>query len=391
MRKPSRRRGGSLAVYVTSHGFGHLHRTAAVINRVPDDIPVTIRSHPDLFEQWRQRLLRPAELASYVSDAGVVGPPGDSAATDGPSTLRLAAQLHAEAMERLDDEVRLLRDAGTAAVLCDAPAVPLVAARRAGMGGFLLANFTWADIYAPYVRAASGEGAPLIAALRRAYRHATAAFRVEPALRMSWLRPQIEAGMVVNQARDRGADLRRLLSRPKTDKLVYLYLGRYGQSDLAWHRLEQFAARGIHFVSYHPAPSGEIENMHVVPSADWPGGDLVASCDAVVAKAGYGTVTEAMARGTPIIYPPRRGFAEFRALDRALRTWGGGVPVSERDFRALRLEHALGRALALVPGPPPYATDGAARIAAHLTALCRPEQLRRGGVTRRTETGRKTC
>ena len=28
-------RGGGVAVYVTSHGFGHLNRTAAVVNRIP--------------------------------------------------------------------------------------------------------------------------------------------------------------------------------------------------------------------------------------------------------------------------------------------------------------------------------------------------------------------
>ena len=52
-------------------------------------------------------------------------------------------------MARVDDDAGRLRDEGTAAVLCDAPPVPLVAARRAGIPGFLLANFTWAEIYAP--------------------------------------------------------------------------------------------------------------------------------------------------------------------------------------------------------------------------------------------------
>ena len=51
-----------LAVYVTSHGFGHLNRTAAVLNRIPPDVPVTIRSHPNLFDHWRERLTRPVEL-----------------------------------------------------------------------------------------------------------------------------------------------------------------------------------------------------------------------------------------------------------------------------------------------------------------------------------------
>ena len=47
----------------------------------------------------------------------------------------------------------------------------------------------------------------------------------------------MNAGMVVNQGKDRRAELRRLLGLKKSDKLVYLYVGRYGQSDLDWPRL----------------------------------------------------------------------------------------------------------------------------------------------------------
>ena len=63
---------GGLAVYVTSHGFGHLTRTAAVINRMPPEIPVTIRCHPNLFDHWRERLRRPAALEAQVTDVGAL-------------------------------------------------------------------------------------------------------------------------------------------------------------------------------------------------------------------------------------------------------------------------------------------------------------------------------
>ena len=107
--KPGRR-GEALAFYVTSHGFGHLNRTVAVIHRVPSELPVIIRSHPNLFAHWRERLTRPAELTAHVSDAGAINPPGDSTATDGPATLELATRVHAEAMARLDEEAQRLRD-----------------------------------------------------------------------------------------------------------------------------------------------------------------------------------------------------------------------------------------------------------------------------------------
>ena len=130
-------------------------------------------------------------------------------------------------------------------------------------------------------------------------------------------------------------------------------------------------AQGVHFLGYQPEPQGKPDNLHLLPSADWPGGDLIASSHAIVAKAGYGTVCEAMARGTPMIYPPRSCFAEYRSLDRALRSWGGGVPISSRDFFALKLDRALTLALEIRPGPAPYPTDGAKQIASHLVSLCR--------------------
>lgn len=362
---------GGLAVYVTSHGFGHLNRTVAVINRLPPELPVVIRCHPDLFAHWGERLRRPAALEPHVADAGAVSPQGQSKAIDGAATLARAARVHAEAMSRIDADVRSLRTEGTAAVLCDAPAVPLVAARRAGIPGFLLANFTWDQIYAPHARKLGGEALAFVRSLRAASRDATAIFRTEPALPMSGPAPVIEVGMVVTPGRDRSAELRGRLGLGPAERLVYFYVGRYGQEGLGWDRLRRLGDRGSHFVGFHPAPVGPLENLHVVPAAEWTGADLAASADAVVAKAGYGTACEAMVAGTPLIYPPRIGFAEHRALARALAAWGGGVPASARAFAELRLERLLDRAFALHPGPPPFPADGAARVAVYLERICR--------------------
>jgi hypothetical protein len=359
---------GGLAVYVTSHGFGHLNRTAAVLNRLASDIPIVVRCQADLFDHWRERLRRPARFEPQVSDVGALNPAGDSAATDGAATLALAARVHAEAMARVDSEADRLRNEGTAAVLCDAPAPPLVAARRAGIPGFLLANFTWADIYAPHARRLGGDAPAFVADLRRAYRQATAIFRAEPALKLDEIAPLIEVGMVVTPGHDRRAELRARLGLASTDKIVSFYVGRYGQADLGWDRLGRLD--GVHFVSFRPAPVAPLANFHVVPADDWTGADLAASADAIVAKAGYGTACEAMVAGTPLIYPPRVGFAEHRALDRALRAWGGGLPASARDFADLRLEPLLRRAFALRPGPSPFPADGAARVAERLAQTC---------------------
>ncbi len=369
---------GGLVVYVTSHGFGHLNRTVAVINQMPLDVPVTIRCHPNLFNHWRERLRRPAELEAHVSDAGAVNPPGDSAATDGEATLALASRVHAEAMARIDEEIQSLRDLQPGAVLCDVPPVPLVAARRANVPGFLLANFTWADIYAPHAKTLGPEARALVSELRSAYRQASGVFRAEPAMRMADFdrHEVIDVGMVVTPGHDRGKELRSRLGLDAKAKLVYWYVGRYGQADLVWERMTALGAQGIHFVGFHGAPGGQPSNLHIVRPEEWTGADLAASADVVVAKAGYGTTCEAMVAGTPMIYPPRAGFAEHRVLDRALRGWNGGLPATSREFASLQIDRLLERAFALEAQQPPFRADGASRVAERLTQSCRTSPRR---------------
>ena len=375
----SQSRRGGIAVYVTSHGFGHLNRSVAAINKIPLNLPVVIRSDPSLFDHWRERLQRPADLEPHSSDAGALNPPGDSAATDGPGTLLRAAEVHARALPEVDAEAARLRDDGTAVVLCDAPPLPLVAAQRAGIPGLLLANFTWAEIYAAHARKAGTDtGRATVRAVQAAYKHASAVLRAAPGLRIRGVAPIIDVGMVVTPGVDRRVELRESLGIDPTAKVVYFYVGRYGQADLGWDRLREFA--GIHFVGFHPAPTDPLPNLHVVPATRWTGADLAASADAIVAKAGYGTVCEAMAAQVPFLYPPRTGFAEHRALDQALRTWGGGYPISSRDFRDFRLARPLAAAFAARPGPPPFPTDGADRVVATLLAAIRdPAAYRRPG------------
>lgn len=362
---------GGLVVYVTSHGFGHLNRTVAVLNRIPASIPIAIRCHRNLFDHWRERLNRPADLAHHLSDIGAINPQGDSQTTDGKATLDLAERVHRQCLDRLDEEAEVLRGHAPGAVLCDAPAFPLLAAQRAGAPAYLLANFTWADIYAPHARALSPTAERFVGELRRAYKTALGVFRAAPALAMRYLKPRIEVGMVVSAGKDRGNELRRDLGLGRAEKLVYFYIGRYGQANLAWERIEKLEARGIHFVGFHAAPAGPMANFHAIKPTLWTGADLAASCDAIVAKAGYGTVCEAMAARTPIVYPPRSGFAEHRALDRALKRWGAGVPISSRDFATLNLEKALDRALGIQAGPPPFPTAGAQSVADHLIQTIR--------------------
>ena len=348
MRRPPSRTGG-LAVYVTSHGFGHLNRTAAVLNRGSRG-----RSDHDQVEP---------ESVSRTGVSGCGGRPSSSRlsrtrarsirrAIARPPTDRRRLRWRREFMPRRSCGSTTRSSAwcgkSNAAVLCDAPALPLLAARRARIPGFLMSNFTWADIYAPVRPECRRRGArirpPAAGGLPEC---ATATFRVEPALRMSWLPPVWNAGMVVNQVKDRGVELTAIARPQEVGRSWFTCMS--GDMARAISTGRGWAVHGGRRRAFRDVSSParrRPSNLHAVSSPDWPGGDLIASCDVVFAKAGYGTACEAMASGTPLIYPPRHGFAEHRSLDRCLRDWGGGVPISSREFRSLRLNRALERALA---------------------------------------------
>jgi hypothetical protein len=357
-----------IVYYVTSHGFGHLNRAAAVVEALPPNISILVRTHRDLFPRWRESVRRRCELQEGVFDCGAVHPPGESSLVDPYATLAKYKRVHATALERLHDEVDFLRRNSIAAVVTDIAPLPLRAAREAGIPGVLVANFTWADIFANYVGNRSSAHRELLREMRHEYAQASLYIRAQPAME-SHVNVQVcDVGLVTRRGRKRRSELIRELGLSRSSPLVYMYVGRYGQDDMAWENLARLS--DFQFVSYHPLPV-RFPQWHVLDPVRWPFRDVAASVDAMVAKAGYGTVTDAMTHRTPLIFPPRFGFAEHRVLVAGLRRWGGGISIGTRDFKQLRLRQALDHACKLRPKPAPWPIDGARRCARAILDLGR--------------------
>jgi len=350
----------AIVYYVTSHGFGHLNRAAAVVAALPRQTRVVVKTHQNQFAAWRQSAARPCELIEGVFDCGTVHPPGESSLVDRLASLDAYERIHTAAAARLEAEVDFLRRGRFDAVVSDIAPLPLRAARSAGIPGILVANFTWQQIYEPYARRLSARHRPMVREMEQEYREASLVLQAQPSLALEGFDRVRDVGLVARRGRPRGAELRAALGIPRSTRLVYMYVGRYGQHDMDWTNLARLG--GYHFVSYHAA--GEARpNWHVLDPAAWPARDLAASVDVMVAKAGYGTATDAMIHRTPLVFPPRTGFAEHRVLAASLVRWGGGVPISTRDFKQLNLSRSLARATALRPPRPPWPSDGARRCA----------------------------
>jgi hypothetical protein len=96
--------------------------------------------------------------------------------------------------------------------------------------------------------------------------------------------------------------------------------------------------------------------------------DLLASCDVVVTKPGYGTFTECACNAIPVLYVARRDWPEEPYLTTWLVRHGRAREVTRFTLETGELGDDLA-ALAALPTPPPPVPSGAAEAAEYLAGL----------------------
>ena len=355
----------ALCYYITGHGFGHAIRTVQVLKALPPNLPLILKTTAP------ERLFR-EELAGrefdYISaeyDCGCLQ--SDSVTVLRRETLTRYGEIAERNAAHLPDEIAFLKERGVRCVASDVPSFPLYAAKQTGIPGIAVANFTWHDIYAEYVQIP--EDAALLAQMASEYAAATVAL-VTPlnVPTVGDVFPNVNrVPLVARKGSSVGEALKAALDIPADKHLALLYLGGWGL-DIDWPALEQW--RDWVFLLDRPLPQA-LSNVRFFDSNLWHYADVAASVEAVVSKAGYGTLTECIANSVPLIYLPRHGFVEHEALVRGMMPWGGGVEIAEEDFFAGDWGQALDAALAARPDPNVYPTNGAKMIADKLEEFCR--------------------
>ena len=356
----------TLCYYVTGHGYGHAIRTTQVINALPPQIPVILKTTVPqrlLQEELRNRVFETI-VAEY--DCGCVQP--DSVTILRRETLDRYREIARASDSALESEVRFLRERGVTVVASDVPAFPIQAAHEAGIPSAVTSNFTWHDIYRDYAETEADRA--MVDRMAAQYALATVALisPMETPTILS-LFPRIERVPLTARIgwRCRPALYRELHGKgaPAGARLGLLYLGTWGL-DIDWGAVESF--RDWYFVTYDPLPR-PVANVALLDRRAWPYADTVASVDAMICKVGYGTTTDCIANGTPMIHLPRRDFAEYRALTAGMDRWGGRVELSEADFIAGRWRAALDASTRVEMDPAAFAVDGARVVAGRLALL----------------------
>ncbi len=328
----------TVVAYVSGHGFGHSAREVEILRHLPLEIPLVVKSAaPEWF--WRQEVRRPFEFIRDSYDVGCIQT--SSLDVDVSATLAAWQTVEAQNQARFPHEAAELREREARVVVTDVASFPLTVAQAVEIPSLCVANFTWADIYADYV---TQEPAfvPIVADLQAQYASATSVLETGLALPMPYFSHRESVGLVARPGTARRADLLRLLG-PKADgkRLALVYAGNWGLP-VPWERLETFS--DWHFVSLNALGANkEVANVSVIAQSTMPHPDLVASVDLVISKLGYGIVGECLTNGTPLLYCPRAGFAEYAAIDQVLSRWPGGLLLPSDAYLSADWKEALAR------------------------------------------------
>lgn len=338
----------SVAYYISAHGFGHFVRSAQVIKALPTEVPVIVRSMiPSWFMDQELADVK-YECAPAQFDVGAVG--ADSIQVDIEKTFELAREIHEQGVHEIEAEKNFLRSCKAKLVVCDAPAVPLLAAKSLGIPSVVIANFTWVEIYESLADQAEAQGLADLAEIGRNvignYRDAYAAgdLLLVPGLNMKMgaCRRQCEVPIISRHGRPDRAALCEALGFDAERPIYQVYLGAAGYAGMQWERLAEFPEAQL--FSFTPVVDETAGRIKVLAADRIDHADATASIDAVIGKVGYSLCAECIASGIPILYPPRPDFAEAVALERGMESFGLGVALSAERYQQLDFKEAFARA-----------------------------------------------
>jgi hypothetical protein len=308
-------RSPTIALAVSGHGYGHAVRSAEVARALLErGARVVVRSEAP---KW----LLPAGVEwlpnpGWPLDVGVVQHDGLEFDIDATRSAWRAFASKFDA--RAEAEARLLRSAGVDVVLGDIPPLAFAAAARAGLPSFAVGNFAWDWIYAIWP-----DFQDVVAHVRAGYRcadgllrlplHATApeAFQAFTAIE--------DVPLVARHARRSRQEVRRELGLSEAQTVVLVSFGGFAVGGLNVAALGQWPRYTFLVSQVEGGLPANVLALNETP-ADYV--SLLAACDVVVTKPGYGIVADCLANRVAALFTDRGPFREYDVLAEALTRLG---------------------------------------------------------------------
>ncbi|MBI9019915.1 MAG: hypothetical protein JEZ10_01500 [Verrucomicrobia bacterium] len=303
-----------IAYYITAHGYGHGTRSGDVLralHRLAPKQPVIVTTDlPNSFLDSRLEGCDNLTFRRGAFDVGLVQK--DSIQSDLFQTLEKLEALYAREEELIVQEQNFLRENNVALVVADIPAIPLAAAQRSNIANIAIGNFSWDWIYADYAKT-DLHWEFFVEKFRAVYEETDLLLRLPFAPPMEQFPNQKEIPLLASPGIPQRKKIIDISQSDICLEKPWVLLS-FTSLDLSFQALENIRAHDDYeFFCVQPMefPCSCIHSIdrHQVCFAD-----ILASCDIIISKPGFGLVSECIVNNKPLIYSDRGNFAEYPYL-----------------------------------------------------------------------------
>lgn len=290
-----------IIVDISSHGFGHLAQTAPVINNLIasyEGLSITIRSEhqPEIVQSFFNFPVHSVRLPAEPS-LEMHGP----TRVDKEKSLIVINEFHKNWGNNISSRAKELREHKPDLVISNIPYASIEAAKKLMMPVVAMCSYNWFETQ-QFLKFGSDLH---LNRIKEAYNSASIFLQPTPHMPMPYLSNKKAIGPIARRGINHQALIRRQFKIAPGQKLILVTLGGVAgareillpeRSDFFW-----IVENNIKANNHNVIKANEIQLPFI---------DILASCDIVLTKEGYGTLVETACNGVKLLMLTRSDWLE---------------------------------------------------------------------------------
>lgn len=311
-----------IALYASSHGFGHASRIAALADsfiRFGIYIYICTDRPRFLFQELKAQDYQYREISI---DRGVVH--GENLVTDLPATKSALLRLFSQREEIVSREVEFLRREQIDLVIADIPFFIVEACGYAEVPVFGVSNFDWAFIYGG-IFANDEDMLPIVNTIWSLHRRMDKSYLLDLGTKDSvpGFKNPVPGGLLTRE-KHTFKDIRSAYDIALGVPILLMMFGGEGTIDLPLSEI----CKAWTGVIMSPYQASGIDNLiRVSPDEDFL--SLMQAADLVICKPGYSTFSEILSLGKSMICVPRKNYPEEEVLLAGIKDYPPAMVVED--------------------------------------------------------------
>jgi UDP-N-acetylglucosamine:LPS N-acetylglucosamine transferase len=316
-----------VAFFISPHGFGHAARAASVMEALAEiepaiqfDIFTTV---PDWF--FAQSNTFSFHYHRLRTDIGLVQMTPFQ--EDLPATVQNLRNFLPFDQSQIAAVAQKIRHLKSQLVICDIAPMGILVAKAAGVPSVLIENFTWDWIYEGYEEETLNEFSVYLQSI---FAEATCHIQTEPICKLA--SADFTAGPASRNIKTPADEIRRKLRLSDGCKVVMITAGGVSKNYEFMDKLKN--QTDTHFIIPGTVHTESLQdNLILLPkNSAYFHPDLINASDAVIGKAGYGTIAEIYQAGVPFGYCARTHYRESKPLVDFIENNMHSFAISESEF-----------------------------------------------------------